>query len=67
MTKINLNFRVDSILPIIDDCAPPQIKYSVKCGIFSVQLRLMVSSGGDSWTVAMVLGSARQIMESKVL
>ena len=48
---------------IIDDCAPPQIKYPVKCGILLTQVGLAVSSGGNPWAVAMAIGSARQIIE----
>ena len=48
---------------IIDDCAPPQIKYPVKCGILLAQVGLAVSSGGNPWAVAMVIGSARQIID----
>ena len=48
---------------IIDDCAPPQIKYPVKCGILAAQVGLAVSSGGNPWAVAMAIGSARQIID----
>ena len=48
---------------IIDDYAPPQIKYPVKCVIFFAQIALSVSSGGDPWAVVMVIGSARQIID----
>lgn len=50
-------------LSIIDDCATPQIKYPVKCGIFLAQVVVAVSSGGNPWAVAMVIGSARQIID----
>mgnify|MGYP007080363500 CR=1 FL=1 len=48
---------------IIDDCAPPEIKYPIKCGIFFAQVVLAVSSGGNPWAVAMAIGSARQIID----
>ena len=48
---------------IIDDCAPPQIKYPVKCRIFLAQVGLAISSGGNPWAVAMAIGSARQIID----
>ena len=54
--------KVAAVL-IIDDCAPPQIKYPIKCGILLAQLGLAVSSGGNPWAVAMVIGSARQIID----
>lgn len=41
---------------IIDDCAPLQIKYPVKCGILLAQVGLTVSSGGNPWAVAMAIG-----------
>ena len=31
-------------ISITDDCAPPQIKYPVKCGIFFTQVGLAISS-----------------------
>ena len=43
---------------IIDDCAPPQIKYPLLA-----QVGLAVSSGGNPWAVAMAIGSARQIID----
>ena len=48
---------------IIDEWAPPQIKYPVKCGILLAQVGLAVSSGGNPWAVAMAIGSARQIID----
>jgi len=54
--------KVAAVL-IIDDCAPPQIKYPVKCGIFLAQVGLAVSSGGNPWVVALTIGSARQIID----
>ena len=50
-------------ISIIDDCAPPQIKYPVKCGIFIAQVGLAVASGGNPWAVTMAIGSARQIID----
>ena len=50
-------------LSIIDDCAPPLIKYPVKCGILLAQVGLAVLSGGNPWAVAMAIGSARQIID----
>ena len=47
---------------IIDDCSPPQIKYPVKCGILLAQVGLVFSSGGNPWSVALVIASARQII-----
>lgn len=47
---------------IIDDCAPPQIKYLIKCSILISQITIVVSSGSP-WYVAMIIGSARQIIE----
>ena len=48
---------------IMDDCAPPQIKYPIKCGILLVQVGLAISSGGNTWSVAMAIGLARQTIE----
>jgi hypothetical protein len=48
---------------VVEDCAPPQIKYPVKCSILIAQLALAISSGGNPWAVAMAIGSARQIIE----
>ena len=48
---------------IIDDCAPPIIKYPVKCGVLLVQVGLAVSSGGNPWAVALAISSARQIID----
>ena len=50
-------------ISIIDDCAPPQIKYPVKCGILLAQIGLAVSSGGNHLAVAMAIDSARQIID----
>ena len=48
---------------IIEDCAPLQIKYPVKCGILLAQVGLAVLSGSNSWAVGMAIGSARQIID----
>jgi len=48
---------------VVEDCAPPQIKYPVKYSILIAQLALAISSGGNPWAVAMAIGSARQIIE----
>lgn len=53
----------NATLTIIDDCAPSQVKYPIKCGILLAQIGLAVSSGGNPWAVAMALGSARQIID----
>lgn len=53
----------NATLSIIEDCAPPQVKYPIKCGILLAQLGLAISSGGNPWAVAMTIGSARQIIE----
>jgi hypothetical protein len=53
----------NATLSIIEDCAPPQVKYPIKCGILLAQLGLAISSGGNPWAVAMAIGSARQIIE----
>jgi len=53
----------NATLTIVDDCAPPQIKYPVKCGIFLAQLGFAISTGGNPWAVGMTIGSARQILE----
>ena len=45
------------------DCTPPKIKYPIKCSIFIAQLGLAVSTGGNPWSVAMAIGSARQIIQ----
>jgi len=50
-------------ISITDDCAPPQIKYPVKCSILIAQVGLAVSSGGNLWAVAIVIVSARQIID----
>ena len=47
---------------IIDDCAPPQIKYPVKSGILLAQVGLAVSCGVNPLAVAIAIGSARQII-----
>ena len=48
---------------IIDDCAPPQIKYPVKSCILLALVGLAVSCGGIPWAVAMAIGSARHIID----
>jgi hypothetical protein len=53
----------NATLSIIEDCAPPQVKYPIKCGILLAQLGLAISSGGNPWAVALAIGSARQIIE----
>jgi hypothetical protein len=37
----------NATLSIIEDCAPPQVKYPIKCGILLAQLGLAISSGGN--------------------
>ena len=46
-------------ISIIDDCAPPQVKYPVKCGILVAQIGLAVSTGANPFVIGMILGSAR--------
>ena len=53
----------EAAVSIVDDCAPPVIKYPVKCGVFAAQVALAISSGGNPWAIAMAIGSARQIIE----
>ena len=53
----------NATLSIIEDYAPPQVKYPIKCRILLAQLALAISSGGNPWAVAMAIGSARQIIE----
>jgi hypothetical protein len=53
----------NATLSIIEDCAPPSVKYPIKCGILLAQLGLAISSGGNPWAVAMAIGSVRQIIE----
>jgi len=38
-----------AVVSIIDDCAPPQIKYPVKCGILLAQVGLAASLGLLRW------------------
>ena len=47
---------------IIDNCAPPQIKYPAKCEILVAQFGLAVSSDGNPWAVVMAIAGARQII-----
>lgn len=51
---------------IVEDCAPPQVKYPVKCLILALQLGLCVSTGGATsvTTAALTIGTARQILET---
>ena len=52
------------VLGVLTDCAPPQVKYPVKCGLLLAQVGLAVSTGGSStWTIAMVIALARQIID----
>ena len=51
------------VVSIVDDCMPPQIKYPVRCGILLAQFGLVISSGGNVWTVSMAIGAARQIID----
>ena len=48
---------------IIDDCAPPQIKYTIKCGILAGQIGVAISSVGNPWDVSLLIGSARQTID----
>jgi hypothetical protein len=48
---------------ILDDCAPPQMKYPTFNGIFLAQVGLAVLSSGNPWAVAMAIGSTRQIID----
>ena len=48
---------------ILDDCAPPQVKYPIKCGILAGQIGIAISSGGNPWDVSLLIGSARQIID----
>lgn len=49
-------------ISIIENCAQPQIKYPVKCGILFVQIGLAISNDGNPEAVAIAIGSARQII-----
>ena len=53
---------------IIDVCAPPQVKYPVKCTILFLQLAMCVSTGGLSsvTSVALSVGTAKQVLEEIV-
>lgn len=50
-------------ISILDECAPPQVKYPIKCGILIAQIGIAVTTGGNTWSVAMAIGAARQIIE----
>ena len=50
-------------ISIINDCAPPKIKYSVKCGILLTQVGLAILSGVNPWVIAMIISSAHQIID----
>ena len=53
-----------AVLSIVDNCAPPVVKYPLKCGILLAQVGLVISSGGSSsWGIALILATARQIIE----
>lgn len=53
-----------AVRSIAIDCSPPIIKYPVKCSILFAELALVVSSGGaNPFTIAMMLGSAKQLIE----
>ena len=52
-----------AVVSIIDDYALPQIKYPVKCGILIAQVGRAASSDGNPWAIAMVISSARQIID----
>ena len=53
----------NATLAIVDSCAPPQVKYPIRCGILLAQIGVAVSSGGNPWAVALTLGCARQIID----
>ena len=48
---------------IVDDCAPPQIKYPLKCGALLIQLRIAIGTSGNAWSVRLALGAAKQFIE----
>ncbi len=52
-----------AVVLVIDACAPPEIKYPVKCSIFLAKVGLAVLSGGNPLAVAMAIDSARQIID----
>lgn len=49
---------------ILADCLPPEVKYPVKCGILLTQLIVACSAGGNPFSVALAIGTARQIIDS---
>lgn len=54
---------------IIDDCAPPQLKYPVKCGILLAQVGLAVSSDGNwfgSSNYWLILKANERLIKNKV-
>ena len=50
---------------IVVDCSSPMIKYPIRCSILFAELALVITSEGrvNPFTIAMVLGSAKQIIE----
>ena len=50
-------------ISIVDDCAPPQIKYPLKCGALLIQLGIAIGTGGNPWSVGLALGAAKQLIE----
>jgi hypothetical protein len=60
-----INASVSAIKLIVDVCAPPQVKYPIKCLVLVSQLALCLGSGGTSSviTTATTIAAARQILE----
>jgi hypothetical protein len=60
-----ISASVQAVKLIVDVCAPPQVKYPIKCIVLISQLAICFSSGGATSvvTATTTIASARQILE----
>jgi len=61
-TTSSLEASAKAMSYLVDGCAPPQIKYPLKCLILFSQLGVVVTSGGNPVSIALAFGALRQII-----
>ena len=67
VTKISNPYDASfkAVQMIIGACAPPQVKYPLKCLALVSQLSVVIASGGTTsiLSAALSIGSTRQVLE----
>jgi hypothetical protein len=56
---------VRGVVLIAEICAPPQVKYPIKCGVFLAQLILLFTNAGP-FSLPIAFALAKQILEAEI-